>query len=68
MTDDIVNLIPAKYRSDVLLLIALSPFITRAYCALRNGGGLRGVFSAIWFGTNTPKPTPPPTTEPTKQP
>jgi hypothetical protein len=59
--NDLINIVPEKHRSTVLLLVALSPFLTRAYHSLRSGGGIRGVVSAIWFGTNTPtapKPAP----------
>ena len=36
--------------------IALAlPFIGRAFYALKNGGGLKGMFMAVWNGTNTPK-------------
>jgi len=52
-----LNLLPEKWMGWVLLLIALSPYITRGYYALANGGGLKGVMSAIWIGTNTPKTT-----------
>jgi hypothetical protein len=52
-----LNLIPEKYRGTVLLLLALSPYVTRAYYAIINGGGLRGIISSIWLGTNTPQPT-----------
>lgn len=53
--DDLINIIPEKWRGTVLVLIAISPFITRAYHAVVTGGGLRSIISAIWFGTNTPK-------------
>lgn len=53
--DSLINLVPAKYRNVALILLAVSPYLTRAYHALASGGGLRGVFSAIWLGTNTPK-------------
>lgn len=54
--NDILNLVPEKYRTELLIAIAISPYITRAFHALKSGGGLRGVLSAIWLGTNTPKP------------
>jgi hypothetical protein len=55
--ENIVNLIPEKYRTTALLLLAISPFLTRAFHALRTGGGIKGILSAIWLGTNTPKAT-----------
>lgn len=50
-----LNYIPERWRGWVLLFIALSPYLTRAYHALATGGGLRGVLSAIWLGTNSPR-------------
>ena len=57
--DDIIQYIPAKWRGTCLVLLAVSPYITRAYHAAVNGGGLRAILSSIWFGTNTPKPKEP---------
>lgn len=53
--DGLIQYIPEKWRGTILILIALSPYLTRGFHALINGGGIRGVASAIWFGTNTPK-------------
>lgn len=52
--NDIIQYIPEKYRNYVLLLILASPYVTRAVHSLINGGGIKGIFSAIWLGTNTP--------------
>jgi len=51
--DDIIHIIPEKYRGTALVLLAASPYITRAYHSVRNGGGLKGIINSIWFGTNT---------------
>ena len=51
--DDIIHLIPEKWRGTALALIAISPYLTRAFHAVRNGGGLKGIINSIWFGTNT---------------
>lgn len=51
-----LDLLPHSWQGPVLILAALSPYLGRAYHALANGGGLKGVVSAIWLGTNTPKP------------
>jgi len=51
----ILNYLPEKWRGWAMLLILASPYLTRAYHALSNGGGVRGVFAAIWLGTNMPK-------------
>ena len=50
-----INLLPEEYRGTATLLIILGPYLTRAYHALVNGGGLTGIYRAILFGTNTPK-------------
>ena len=51
----LINLLPEKYRGWAVMLIAASPYLTRAYHAIASGGGVKGVISAIWFGTNQPK-------------
>jgi len=51
--EDLLNLIPEKQRGTVLFALAVSPYVTRAFHAIRNGGGLRGIINSIWFGTNT---------------
>jgi hypothetical protein len=53
--NDIISSIPEKYRVYVLALILCAPYLTRAYHALAMGGGVKGIWSAIWFGTNQPK-------------
>jgi len=54
--NDIINIIPAKYHAVVLFALAFLPYVTRAWHALTSGGGLKGIWNAIFFGTNTPKP------------
>lgn len=60
--DDIpgLNVLPAKFRGWFLAVLALSPFVGRAYQAVVSGGGFKKIISAIWLGTNTPKPVEPP--------
>ena len=55
ISDSLLPFIPEQYRHKVMLALMLSPYATRAYHALRNGGGIRGVACSIWFGTNVPK-------------
>lgn len=55
--EDIAKLVPEKHRGWVLFLLAVSPYITRALHSLTSGGGIKGALSAIWLGTNTPKPS-----------
>lgn len=54
-TDPILDLIPAGYKGIALAALVLIPILGRAYKALQNNGGLKGVWNAILFGTNTPK-------------
>src|SRR3954470_7846169 len=56
--DSLLPFVPEKYRAWVVLAFAASPYITRTCYALMNGHGLKGVLSAIWLGTNTPKQLP----------
>lgn len=53
--EQIGGYIPEKYRGWVILSLILLPYLTRAYHALRTGGGIRGIYRSILFGTNTPK-------------
>jgi hypothetical protein len=50
----IINALPEKYRGWAIILALALPYATRMWHALVNGGGLRGVWGALWFGTNTP--------------
>ena len=52
--DDLVKVIPEKWRGTALFVLAASPYITRAFHSLINGRGIRGTMSAIWLGTNSP--------------
>jgi len=52
--NELLSIIPEKYRSLGLTAIALSPFISRALHALYNGRGIKGAIAGIWLGTNTP--------------
>ena len=55
IANDLLPFVPEQYRPKVMLVLFLSPHVTRGIYSLMNGGGLRGVFRSIWFGTNTPK-------------
>ena len=52
--NDFINLFIHNPKTVFAISVAL-PYITRAYYALKNGGGLKGVWRSIWSGTNTPK-------------
>ena len=58
--EGILGFIPEKYRSLVVLTVMLSPYVTRAIYAIMHGGGIKGILTAIWLGTNTPKTPAPP--------
>jgi hypothetical protein len=53
----LLNALPEKWRGWAVLLFLASPYITRAFYAVSNGGGIKGIFRAIWLGTNTPPPS-----------
>ncbi len=53
-----LNLLPHSWQGPVLLLVALHPYLTRAFYSLKNGGGVKGVVASIWLGTPTPAPAP----------
>jgi len=55
--DDIpgLNALPESLRQWLIIALVISPYLTRAYYAVRNGGGIKGIFTSIWLGTNTPK-------------
>lgn len=55
VVNKLLAFIPEKYRGFIALLIATSPYISRAIYSVRNGGGLKGIIRAIWLGTNVPK-------------
>jgi hypothetical protein len=52
----IINALPEKYRGWALVILLASPYVTRAFYALANGGGFVSIVRSIWCGTNTPKP------------
>ena len=53
--DPILNLIPEGYKGLVLAIFILAPILGRAYHAIVSGGGLKGIWQALMFGTNAPK-------------
>jgi hypothetical protein len=50
----VLNLLPEKFRGLALFVVALLPWITRAFYSLKNGGGIAGLWRAVMFGTNVP--------------
>jgi hypothetical protein len=52
-----INLLPEKWQPvAAFAVIWLIPQLGRVYHALASGGGIKGIWSAVMFGTNTPKP------------
>jgi len=52
--DQIEKIIPARYVPYALFLAAMTPYLGRAYAALKNNHGIMGILRAIWLGD--PKP------------
>jgi len=52
----IIQYIPEKYRGVTILAILVFPYVTRAYYAIANGGGIVGAVRGILWGTNAAKP------------
>jgi len=53
-----LNILPESLRLWLLIILVLSPYLTRAFYAIKNGGGLKGIAMAIWLGTNVPNNKP----------
>lgn len=53
--EPLATVIPPKYAGMLAFLLVLSQVLGRIFQALRTGGGLKSLFSAIWLGTNQPK-------------
>jgi hypothetical protein len=51
--EQIEKVIPAKYLPWLAIAAWLVPYLGRAYTALKNGGGIYGVYRAIVFGSTT---------------
>lgn len=56
LIERVENSVPHEYKLFLSIAVLASPYVTRAVLALMHGRGIRGVLSAIWLGTNTPKP------------
>ncbi len=53
--NDLIGIFTQNPKTVFAISVAL-PYVTRAYYALKNGGGIKGMWKAIWSGTNTPAP------------
>ena len=55
LIEQLNGIVPAKYVTYATAAYVASQAAGRIYHAIVQGGGLRGIISALWFGTNTPK-------------
>jgi len=51
-----LDLLPHSWQGPMLIAVVIGPYLGRAWHAYTLGGGAKGIWSAIVFGTNTPKP------------
>lgn len=51
----LVNLLPKGWHTTIIVFIMALPFIGRAWHAITTSGGLKGIWTALLFGTNVPK-------------
>lgn len=56
LISQLVGKTPKDWIHDAGSLLVLVALAGRAWHAWRNGGGLRGIWMAFMYGTNTPKP------------
>jgi hypothetical protein len=52
--NEIIRLIPPEYAIYGTLAWVVLQALGRAYAAIAKGGGLRGIYHGLIFGTNTP--------------
>ena len=52
--ENLINIVPEQYRWLILSIIVIAPMIGKAYRALANGVGLRGVWNALIYGIHPP--------------
>lgn len=55
MDTTLIDILPADWKQTAAIAIVAIPLLGRAYHALRTNGGLKGVWNALIFGTNTPQ-------------
>ena len=53
--ESFLSVVPPKYREAAMLAGILIPWIGRGYKALKEGGGLRGLWHNIYYGGDAPK-------------
>lgn len=68
MMNSIEHLIPEPYRVWFAIAVLCIPYVTRSYHALVSGGGLRGIWRGVMFGTNQPKEPVPTDSQPPANP
>ena len=55
LPDELLNKPVSEWQLTGVTLLVIVQFLGRAYAGLRKGGGLKGLWQGIVFGTNTPK-------------
>jgi hypothetical protein len=50
------NSVPDKYKWLILAASIIVPMLGRAYHSVRSGGGLKGIWNGLIFGTNAITP------------
>ena len=53
--DAVTQVLPESWQAYATFALVLLPLLGRAWHALIHNGGLRGVWNAVMFGTNTPQ-------------
>lgn len=56
LPDELLNAPVKDWQLNGLTILVLLQVLGRGYKALRSGGGLKGIWSGIVSGTNTPTP------------
>ena len=51
--DTLAKVLPPKYASYASVVMVLVPWVGRAFYALKNDGGLIGVYRSILYGSTT---------------
>lgn len=53
--EELFTKLPAQYVAYATAAWVLVQSLGRAYSAIRKGGGLKGIWDGLIYGTNTPK-------------
>lgn len=56
LPEQLLNAPVKDWQLNGLTLLVVVQLLGRAYSALKSGGGLKGIWNGIVYGTNTPNP------------